>query len=194
MTTTNNKIILYGGITLFSIGMISLLFGKKILAQFNMYIIENKEEFMAKVATISSKLGIKQEWLMAVMAFESGLNHKAVNKQSGATGLIQFMPSTAISLGTSTQALKEMSNVQQLDYVYKYFLPYKGKIQNLAHAYLTVFYPVAVGKPDSYVIGAKGSKIASQNPALRSPEGEVTVLSVKNMFTAWLQKKGITTI
>lgn len=190
-----NKIMLYGGITLFSVGLISLLFGKKILAQFNMYIIENKEEFLAKVEEISSKLGIKSEWLMAVMAFESGLNPKSVNNQSGATGLIQFMPSTAKALGTSTSALKSMSNVQQLDYVYKYLVTYKGKMTNLAHVYLTVFYPAAVGKPDSYVIGAKGSKISEQNPALRSSNsGTVTVGSVKTMFTNWLTKKGITTI
>jgi hypothetical protein len=190
----NNKIILYSGITLASVGVISLLFGKNILAMFNMYVIENKEAFMTKVNEIASKLGIKSEWLMAVMAFESGLNHKAVNKTSGATGLIQFMPSTATGLGTSTSALAAMTNVQQLDYVYKYLAPYKSKMTSLAHVYLSVFYPAAVGKADTYVIGAVGSKIAQQNPALRDSSGAVTVGSVKTMLANWLTKKGITII
>lgn len=44
---------------------------------------------------------------------------------SGAIGLIQFMPSTAKGLGTSTSALKQMTAVDQLAYVEKYFAPYK---------------------------------------------------------------------
>ena len=41
----------------------------------------------------------------------------------GATGLIQFLPSTARGLGTTTDALAGMSSVEQLNYVEKYFDP-----------------------------------------------------------------------
>ena len=62
-----------------------------------------------------------------------------------ATGLIQFMPKTAKNLGTSTQQLFKMSNVQQLDYVYKYFLSAKADyktnfehLRQLHYSYLSI--------------------------------------------------------
>ena len=188
-----NEILLFGGFVIVCTGIISLLFGKKILAMaFDTYIVENKTAFLAKVNDICQKLNIKADWLMAVMAFESGINHTKVNSVSGATGLIQFMPSTANGLGTTTAALKAMTNVQQLDYVYKYLSKYANKVKCFTDTYLTVFYPSAVGKADSYVIGATGSAIANQNPAFKNSEGAVTVGSVKAYMTNWVAKKGVT--
>ena len=100
------------------------------------------------------------------------------------------MPSTAAGLGTSTAALKAMSNVQQLDYVQKYLAKYAHKIKNFTDTYLTVFYPAAVGSADDYVIGAAGSAIATQNPAFKDKNGTVTVASVKNYMVNWVAKKG----
>jgi len=182
-----------GGI-LAAFGLLGFKFRKNIAMIFDTYIVENKEAFLAKVQQITSNLGIKPDWLMAVMAFESGIDSKRVNSTSGATGLIQFMPSTAAGMGTSTAALKAMTNVQQLDYVYKYLAPYKAKMKTYTDVYMTVFYPAAVGKPDTYVIGAAGSKIAQQNPALRDNTGAVTVKSVKANFSNWVTKKGFTII
>ena len=54
------------------------------------------------------------------MNSESGINSKAHNNNGGATGLIQFMPSTAKHFGTTTAALKNMTPIQQMDYVEKY--------------------------------------------------------------------------
>ena len=88
------------------------------------YVKENREEFTEKVASICSQLNIKPDWLMFVMWFESKLNPQAVNPISGATGLIQFMPSTARGLGTTTDVLRHMKNVKQLDYVLAYVRPY----------------------------------------------------------------------
>ena len=112
---------------------------------FEEYIKENREEFTEKVNNISNELGIDANWLMFVMWFESRLNPKAVNPISGATGLIQFMPSTARSLGTTTDVLKRMNNVQQLDYVLAYLRPYKGRMKHWIDVYLAVFYPKAMG-------------------------------------------------
>ena len=143
----------------------------------------NKEAFMAKVTTISQRLGIEPEWLMQVFVNESGMNHQAVNAVSGATGLIQFMPDTAKSLGTSTTALKTMTNVQQLDYVYKYLAPYKGRIESYIDLYFTVFFPIAVGKPDNWVFQTSrlsASKIATQNPVFDlNRDSRLTVAEVR---------------
>ena len=141
---------------------------------------ESKDAFVSKVIAISAKLGIKPNWLMVVMHNESGINAQIVNKQKGdssdpytrsayrATGLIQFMPTTAIWLGTSTQALYKMTNLEQLDYVYKYFKGFAGKIKSYFDLYMITFFPVAVGKPDDFVIQSKSvsaSTIARQNPS-----------------------------
>lgn len=118
---------------------------------------DNKEQFIAKVKEISQKLRINPNWLMFVMYKESGLNPKAVNPAGGATGLIQFMPSTATGLGTSTAALYQMSNVMQLDYVYKYFSRGVGKFNSVYDLYLYTFYPMAMGKSESYILGSEKS-------------------------------------
>jgi hypothetical protein len=125
--------------------------------------------FADKVNKIASLLKVNPDWLMLVMHSESKLNHRIVNADTGATGLIQFMPDTARGLGTTTQALREMTNVEQLDYVYKYFKPYAGKINSYFDLYLVTFFPIAVGKSDDWVFQTKklsASSIASQNKGI----------------------------
>lgn len=136
---------------------------------FEEYIKENKIDFTEKVNNISGELRIDPNWLMFVMWFESRLNPQAVNPISGATGLIQFMPSTARSLGTTTDVLRHMNNVQQLDYVLAYLRPYKGRMKRWIDVYLAVFYPKAMGKPDFVItsdIVAKQNKIFDINKDL----------------------------
>ncbi len=94
-------------------------------------------------------------------------------------GLIQFMPSTARSLGTTTTVLKHMSNVQQLDYVLAYLRPYKGRMKRWIDVYLAVFYPKAMGNPNFVItsdIVAKQNKIFDLNKDLD--------ISVKEIETA----------
>jgi len=143
------------------------------------YVKENKKEFALKVTDICNQLNIKPDWLMFVMWFESKLNPQAVNPISGSTGLIQFMPSTARGLGTTTDVLKHMNNVQQLDYVLAYLRPYKGRMKTWVDVYLAVFYPKAMGNPNFVItsdIVAKQNKIFDLNKDLD--------ISVKEIETA----------
>jgi len=112
------------------------------------------QAFRVKVREIADRLSTDPNWLMAVMGFETGYTFSpaARNPGSTATGLIQFIESTARSLGTSTAQLARMTAVRQLDYVEDYYRPYNGRIRNLGDAYLAVLWPVAVGRPDSYVM------------------------------------------
>jgi len=131
------------------------------------YIKTNVTEFITKLRSLCATLKINIIWLLAVMWLESRLNPKAVNSNGGATGLIQFMPSTAIALGTTTTALYNMSNVQQLVYVYKYLKPYAPKIKNFYDLYLAIFFPLAMGKPDSWIIHSDNltaERVANANP------------------------------
>ncbi|WP_352423912.1 hypothetical protein [Proteiniphilum sp.] len=133
---------------------------------FEHLIKENRQAFTEKVKDVCVYLGIDPDWIMLVMWFEtaSTLDHRIVNKTSGVTGLIQFMPATVRSLGTTTGQLRQMSNVEQLDYVKRYLAPYRGRMDNWLDVYCAVFWSAAIGKPDDYVI--KSDKVARQNPTL----------------------------
>ncbi|MFL1549767.1 baseplate hub protein [Pseudomonas sp. D47] len=113
------------------------------------------EAFRAKVIAIARGLSVDPNWLMAVMAFETKERFEpgVLNGAgSGAIGLIQFVPSTARYLGTTTQRLARMSAVEQLDWVEKYYKPFSGRMRNLGDAYMAVFWKAGIGKPDSYVL------------------------------------------
>jgi len=108
-------------------------------------------DFYAKVQSISSQLGLNPDWLMYVMYSESQLNPQAQNAIN-ATGLIQFLPSTAKGLGTTTADLLAMDGVSQLDYVSKYFqnvIKYYGTINSVNDTYLAIFYPKALTYSDT---------------------------------------------
>lgn len=109
-------------------------------------------EFAQGVCELGDYLGCDPNWLMACMKFESGLNPAARNSLSGATGLIQFMPSTARNLGTTCEALRAMSPEEQLPYVRSYFEGWRGRLHSLEDLYMAILWPLAVGKPDDFVL------------------------------------------
>jgi len=125
------------------------------------------QAFRVRVRQMGSNLNINPDWLMAVMGFETGYSFDptASNPSSSATGLIQFLEATARGLGTTTTALRRMTAVQQLDYVEKYFAQYASRITNLGDCYMAVLWPVAMGRPDSYVMWTKVGQYAAQYAA-----------------------------
>lgn len=132
-------------------------------------------EFCAKVEDIAAKLGIDPDWLMACMEFESGLNPAAKNPKSSASGLIQFMAATAKNLGTTTMALRKMSGEAQLEYVERYFRPWRGKLKTLGDVYMAILWPRAVGKSDSYALFVRGEPAYAVNKGLdKNGDGYVT--------------------
>lgn len=115
--------------------------------------------FRDRVWWIADTLQLDPDDLMACIAWESGETFSASVKNaagSGATGLIQFMPSTAVGLGTSTTKLAAMTAEDQLNYVYQYFRPFAGRLRNLGDLYMAILWPKGVGQPDSYVLWDKG--------------------------------------
>ena len=134
-------------------------------------------EFRRKVIDLCEWLGADPSHLMAAMAFETGETFSASvrNRASGATGLIQFMPSTARSLGTTTDKLAAMTAEDQLDYVRKYFAPYRNKMTTLSDVYMAILWPAAVGKPEAAVLFRRPSRQYDQNSGLdTNRDGEVT--------------------
>ncbi|GAA0734049.1 hypothetical protein GCM10009430_48820 [Aquimarina litoralis] len=120
-------------------------------------------------------------WLMSIMALETGRTFDpSITNSLGYTGLIQFGTPAASDLGTTTAELREMSILEQLEYVEKYFERRKSKLLTLTDIYLAVLYPNAAGNgnnPDYVVFDATSSirssrRGYSQNPAFFFEEGE----------------------
>lgn len=139
-------------------------------------------DFRNKVFAIADKLGMPDQdganWLMAIMAFESGRSFSPSKRNiagSGATGLIQFMPDTAKGMGTSTASLSRMTPETQLDWVYKYFRPYAGKLNSLESAYMAVLRPANINSAMGAVLFRRGSTAYSQNSGLdKNRDGTIT--------------------
>lgn len=139
-------------------------------------------EFISKVKNLAGKFGVAPEELMSVMHFETGGSFSPSQRNaagSSATGLIQFLSSTAKDLGTSTEALSNMSRLEQLDYVDSYLSrsPIGGRGQSSGEdLYMSIFYPAAVGKGPDHVLFSEGSKAYAQNSGLDSDgKGYITV-------------------
>jgi hypothetical protein len=155
---------------------------------------DDLSNFSAKLVLIANKLGWATDWLPKIMFHESGMDPAIVNQNgSGATGLIQFMPDTAIGLGTTVADLANMTGTDQLDYVLKYYQQLQqtyGIAPSLADAYIITFYPAAFGQAPTYVLGGSGtaraSKIASENPTMDSGnKGYITKQDIINFVNKW---------
>lgn len=134
--------------------------------------------FRDRVRWMGTALSVAPDDLMGCMAFETGRTFRPDIRNgagSGATGLIQFMPLTALTFWFSQAEIAAMSPAEkmakgrqccdrlasmtaedQLNYVYKYFVPFKGRLKNLGDVYMAILWPAGVGKPDSYVLWEAG--------------------------------------
>jgi hypothetical protein len=147
-------------------------------------------EFKTKVIEISNRLGVNASYLMAVMAFETGGSFSpSVRNQIGATGLIQFLPSTARNLGTTTDALANMTAVEQLDYVEKHLRQYQGRLRTLADVYMAILWPRAIGEGDNFILFEYPSPAYRLNSGLDQDRNrQVTKGEASARVQAWLTK------
>lgn len=152
--------------------------------------------FKTRVREIAGNLGISPDFLMSCMAFETGETFSPSIKNaagSGATGLIQFMPRTARGLGTTTDDLAKMTAVKQLDYVEKYFLPYRGRLSTLEDIYMAILYPAAIGMDPEDPLFRRGAKTYEQNSGFdKNEDGVITPaeisVKVRHKYEKGLQK------
>lgn len=135
--------------------------------------------FTAKLRQVANALQVAEEDLLKVMHFEThgSLSPTARNDKTNAVGLIQFMPDTARSLGTSTDALAKMTAEQQLDYVYKFYKKWNiAPGSSASDIYLLTFFPAAVkdNLPVNTVLGRKNSNaFVANNPKYKQTEGAI---------------------
>lgn len=130
-------------------------------------------EFIDAVEKMAERLGTKPEYLLATMSFETGGRFDpSVQNGIGATGLIQFLKSTAQGLGTTTDKLAKMSAVAQLEFVEKYFEPFKGKLGTLEAVYTSIL-SGSPKKPEAVLFKA-GTPAYKLNPLDWNDDGVIT--------------------
>lgn len=137
--------------------------------------------FIEKLLKITKEMNWSAQqasWLMGCIAFETGETFSPTIKNaagSGAIGLIQFMPKTAIGLGTDTFKLGQMTAELQLDYVKKYFLAYAGKTKTLEDMYMAILMPKYIGAQNGEPLFRSPSIAFKQNAGLdANKDGVVT--------------------
>jgi len=135
--------------------------------------------FISEVEAMAGRLGTRPEYILAVISFETGGTFSpSIRNSIGATGLIQFLPSTARGLGTSTDALARMSATEQLQYVEKYFSQsrYDGKLGTVEGLYSAVLSGTATPDADDTLINfVQGHRNYEQNKGLDfNRDGRIT--------------------
>lgn len=118
-------------------------------------------EFRARVQKMATNLGTKADYLMAIMAFETGrtfdpAQKNGANPSGGPVGLIQFTAVAVAALGITKAEIVKLTAVGQLDYVEKHLMKKKHLgLSRLEDLYAAVHWPVATGKPLGYVLYSK---------------------------------------
>lgn len=128
------------------------------------------------------------DWLMSCMYFESaGTYSPSIQNKAGAKyfGLIQFGDAAATDLKTTVAELVKLSQLEQLEWVFKYFdlwVKRGKKITQLEDFYLAIFYPAVIGKKADEKLFDKDStnrleaKSYLQNNGFdRNKDGTITV-------------------
>lgn len=103
-------------------------------------------------------------------------------------GLIQFAPSTARSLGTTTDALERMSFEQQVGYVVEYYRKYGGPdaFQRPGDYYLAGW-GAAPQTSDDAVLAEEGSAKYRANPALDADkDGVIYAGELRDLVNRWI--------
>jgi murein DD-endopeptidase MepM/ murein hydrolase activator NlpD len=110
--------------------------------------------FAQKIKQVARNINADPVDLATLISFETAgtfspsIRGPVVKGRGRAVGLIQFMPDSARTLGTTAEALAQMSPVEQMDYVERYFIKWGFRGGGLKQLYATVF----AGDPN-----AKGS-------------------------------------
>jgi hypothetical protein len=122
--------------------------------------------FREELVRVASRLGLDPSPLAAVMSIESSFRPDLPNPHTGAMGLIQFMPATAIGLGTTVEALAKMTALEQLRFVEKYYRPLASRMKTPGDYYMATFMPARTGDPPETVLFRLGQTGYEQNQTL----------------------------
>lgn len=162
-------------------------------------------EQLNKVQEVAKAIKVNVNWLLAVFYFESGKTFStSIKNNIGSVGLIQFTRDKAgVTYKTikgkryELNAIATMSWDAQLDLIQLYYQEAIGSktISSFEDLYMATFFPVAVGKPNTYVLQTStlsASLIARQNPAFdTNKDNQITKGEVMEYFKKIYTSYGI---
>jgi hypothetical protein len=135
--------------------------------------------FLCKLVEMSWRHGWDPNGIALVISEESAFNPAAKNPGGSASGLIQFIESTAASLGTTTAQIRAMSAEEQLPLVERFFeTSLRGQIPTRIEDYFLAVLgkPKLIGASDDTPVFAQGSAAYASNPQLDlDKNGVITV-------------------
>lgn len=168
------------------------------------------DKFKASLLWIEAQLNLPADFLASCIAFETGGTFSPSIKNaagSSGLGLIQFMSFTYTAMvkafpkladkTPNHAALAQLSAVEQLSWVYFYFLQFRKDFSGytLEDVYMTILFPKAVGKPLDWEMPWKYGELAyKQNAGLdankdRKITKEEASAGVRRMYTLGMQQK-----
>jgi hypothetical protein len=135
--------------------------------------------FLCKLVEMSWRHGWDPNGIALVISEESAFNPAAKNPGGSASGLIQFIESTAASLGTTTAQIRAMSAEEQLPLVERFFeTSLRGQIPARIEDYFLAVLgkPNLIGASDDTPVFTQGSAAYASNPQLDlDKNGVITV-------------------
>ena len=136
--------------------------------------------FKKKLKEISQAINVPESSIIKLMKHESGLD-PSIKNSIGCVGLIQFCPGggRTKTVNGKTYTLDELGkNLEaQMDAIKDFWVSgyQRGKIKRPEDLYIYNFFPVAAGKPDDFVLQAKGlsaTTVAKANPVFNKKLGK----------------------
>jgi hypothetical protein len=136
--------------------------------------------FKKKLKEISQAINVPESSIIKLMKHESGLD-PSIKNSIGCVGLIQFCPGggRTKTVNGKTYTLDELGkNLEaQMDAIKDFWVSgyQRGKIKRPEDLYIYNFFPVAAGKPDDFVLQAKGlsaTTVAKANPGFNKKLGK----------------------
>lgn len=156
------------------------------------------EEYARAIVEAADWVGGSGVHLARVIWAESRMKTRAVNPSTGASGLIQFMPSTAKKLGTTVEAIRRMGFLDQMqlvgDYLERVALGQwaggeEGLLDTQFKMAAAVFYPAWRNRDPNTVLPAAVQKV---NPGIRTMGSYLNfVLAAKTPLDRKLQAAGV---
>jgi hypothetical protein len=153
--------------------------------------LANDPEWQTQLAALKQEFPqLDEQELYRTIQGESRFNSTVVNSDSGATGLFQFIPSTAAGLGTSTGEIQNMTPAQQLEVYGRYLRQsdYRGgplgMIQAAPGTYRNLIrqfgnWPAVPRNTEVYTPDTAAWR---QNPGWRGPDGKITIGSIEAYY------------
>lgn len=146
--------------------------------------------FTSKLIKLSDSLLMKPNHIMAVLMHESSLDANAYNPYGDAMGLYQFTPITRKALGTTKSELDTMSALNQLDVVYQYLKPYRGKVNHYSDFAVIGSAPSYYGYPNWYVVYKKPMLEYRVNPTWDvNKDGLITIGELRTHYVKTSRKE-----